>query len=230
MKIKSKVFIIIILILTINQWFAIEKSSINLEKEPLIQNTNKNIEQAKSIENEVTTFRNKLILIQKKYKLNNDQNINKSIKDLWNIIYILRKIQTTKINKYTASNVIKIIINDLKIINNKTKKYLKNYLKQLRIDLENQRIKYNKIAKKINSTLNRLTLAFIKYYKKKETISEKDKKIIKIVQSIYTKSIKLKNYKNQNFYSKEYMKLYLVNILKNIKQDFKKIKEISKKR
>jgi len=32
MKIKSRVFILIVLILTINQWFAIEKSSINLEK------------------------------------------------------------------------------------------------------------------------------------------------------------------------------------------------------
>lgn len=230
MKIKSRVFILIVLILTINQWFAIEKSSINLEKEPLIQNTDKNIEQAKSIENEVTIFRNKLILIQKKYKLEDNPTIKKYIKDLSEIIYILRKIQTTKINKDAASNVIKIVINDLKIINDKTKKYLKDYLKQLKIDLENQKIKYNKIAKKINSTLNRLTLAFIKYYKEKETITEKDKKIIKIVQSIYAKSIKLKNYKNKVFYNKDEMKEYLVEILKEIKQDFKKIKEISKKR
>jgi len=50
------------------------------------------------------------------------------------------------------------------------------------------------------------------------------------VQSIYAKSIKLKNYKNKVFYNKDEMKEYLVEILKEIKQDFKKIKEISKKR
>ena len=226
MKLKSKVFIIIVLILTINQWFAIEKSSINLEKEPLVQNTDKNIKQAHSIEKEVTTFRDNVITIQKKYKLKNDKTINKSIKDLWEIIYILRKIQTTKINKNTADDVIKIVINDLKIIDSKTK----NYLKNIKRNLENYRIKYDSIAKKLNYTLNKLTLSFIKHYKQKNKITSKDKKIIKIVQSIYKKSLKLKYYKNQNFYSKEDMKLYLVNILKSIKQDFKKIKEISKKR
>jgi len=230
MKIKSRVFIIIVLILTINQWFAIEKSSINLEKEPLVQNTDKNIKQAKSIENEVTTFRNKLILIQKKYKLENDNTINKSIKDLWEIIYILRKIQTTRINKDTASNVIKIVINDLKNINYKTKRYLKIYIKNLKLNLEKYKKKYNKIAKKLNSTLNKLTLSFIKYYKEKEKITSKDREVIKVVQNIYSKSIKLRNYKNKDFYSKEDMKSYLVEILKEIKQDFKKIKEISKKR
>ncbi|MDQ7022315.1 MAG: hypothetical protein Q9M97_02085 [Candidatus Gracilibacteria bacterium] len=65
MKIISKLFIIIYLILIINQGFAIEKSSINLEMYPEVQNTDKNIEQAESIENGVVEFKNKLLIIQK---------------------------------------------------------------------------------------------------------------------------------------------------------------------
>lgn len=226
MKIISKIFIIIYLILIINPVFAIEKSSINLENNPIIKNTEKNISQASAIENEVVDFRKKLILIQKKYKLENDNIIKKSIEDLYEIIYILRKIQTTKINKNTANYVIKVVINDLKNINIVTKSYLKN----IKLKLNKSKEKYNKISIRLNKTLNKITLSFIKYYQKKENITKKDKKIIKIVQEIYSKSLKLKEFKNIIFYNEEDMRQYLVKILKDLKKDFRKIKDIANKK
>jgi len=226
MKIISKIFIIIYLILIINPVFAIEKSSINLENNPIIKNTEKNINQASAIENEVVDFRKKLILIQKKYKLENDNIIKKSIEDLYEIIYILRKIQTTKINKNTANYVIKVVINDLKNINIVTKSYLKN----IKLKLNKSKEKYNKISIRLNKTLNKITLSFIKYYQKKENITKKDKKIIKIVQEIYSKSLKLKEFKNIIFYNEEDMRQYLVKILKDLKKDFRKIKDIANKK
>lgn len=226
MKIISKIFIIIYLILIINPVFAIEKSSINLENNPIIKNTEKNINQASAIENEVVDFRKKLILIQKKYKLENDNIIKKSIEDLYKIIYILRKIQTTKINKNTANYVIKVVINDLKNINIVTKSYLKN----IKLKLNKSKEKYNKISIRLNKTLNKITLSFIKYYQKKENITKKDKKIIKIVQEIYSKSLKLKEFKNIIFYNEEDMRQYLVKILKDLKKDFRKIKDIANKK
>jgi hypothetical protein len=226
MKIISKIFIIIYLILIINPVFAIEKGSINLENNPTVKNTDKNINQALSIEKEVVTFRKNLILIQKKYKLENDKIIIKSKKDLYEIIYILRKIQTTKINKKTADNVIKIVINDLKSINVVAKSHLKN----IKSNLDRSKIKYNKTSEKLNKILNKITLSFIKYYQKKENITDKDRKIIKVVKRIYEKSLKLKEFKNKTFYNKEDMKEYLVRILTSLKKDFRKIKSISKKR
>lgn len=226
MKIISKIFIIIYLILIINPVFAIEKSSINLENNPIIKNTEKNINQASAIENEVVDFRKKLILIQKKYKLENDNIIKKSIEDLYEIIYILRKIQTTKINKNTANYVIKVVINDLKNINIVTKSYLKN----IKLKLNKSKEKYDKISIRLNKTLNKITLSFIKYYQKKENITKKDKKIIKIVQEIYSKSLKLKEFKNIIFYNEEDMRQYLVKILKDLKKDFRKIKDIANKK
>jgi hypothetical protein len=89
---------------------------------------------------------------------------------------------------------------------------------------------YINISIKLYYKLNKLTLSFLKYYKEKDKITAKDKEIIKIVQDIYNKSILLRNFKNKNFYNKEDMKSYLVEILKEIKEDFKKIKKIAKKR
>ncbi|MDQ7009457.1 MAG: hypothetical protein Q9M94_04175 [Candidatus Gracilibacteria bacterium] len=228
MKIISKLFIIIYLILIINQGFAIEKSSINLEMYPEVQNTDKNIEQAESIENGVVEFKNKLLIIQKKYKLEKNTTINNSIKDLGEIIYILRKIQTTKINRNTAEKVIKIVINDLQNISISTKQYLKN----IKSNLDRSKNRYNTISMDLYYKLNKITLAFIRYYqnKDKNKINTKDKEIIKIVQNIYSNSLKIKNFKNIDFYNKEDMKNYLINILNNIKDDFRKIREIIKKK
>ena len=225
MKIISKIFIIIYIILIINPLFAIEKSSINLEKNPSIINTDKNIRQANSIEKEVVSFRKKLILIQKKYKLENDNIINKSKKDLYEIIYILRKIQTTKINKNTASNVIKIVINDLKNIN----KTVKSHLKIIKVSLDKSKQNYFKISDNLNIKLRKITISFINYYKNKKNLNKKDIKIIKEVQKIYYNSIKIKEFKNKTFYNKEDMKQYLVNILNDIKNNFRTIRQISKK-
>lgn len=225
MKIISKLIIIICLILSINQWFAIKKSSINLEQNPKIQNTDDNIRQAESLEKDVADFKNKLIIIQKKYKLEDDNTIKNSLKNISEIIYILRKIQTTKINKNTAENVIKIVINELKDINSSTKSYLKN----IKYNVDKSKEIYNKASMNLYYKLNKLTLDFIKYYKNKEKLTKKDKEIIKVVQNIYKNSLKIKNFKNIDFYNKEDMKEYLINILKDIKNNFIEIRKIVKK-
>ncbi len=225
MKLLSKILLITYLILIINPVFAIEKSSINLENNPVIENTHKNIRQAKSIENEVTRFRNKLILVQKKYKLEKDPKINRSLKDLWEIIYILRKVQTTKINKPTADKVIKIVINDLRNINIVTKKHFK----KIKYNLKKNKNSYIKISEKLASKLNKITNAFIKHYKNKENITKRDKEIIKIVIEIYNNTKKIKEFKDKVFYNKEDMREYLLKYFNNIKQNFSEIRKILKK-
>jgi len=77
--------------------------------------------------------------------------------------------------------------------------------------------------------LNKLTLNFITYYKNKEKITKKDKEVIKVVKDIYKNSLKIKNFKNMDFYNKPDMKEYLINILNDIKNDFRQIRKIVKK-
>lgn len=226
MKILQKINIIIVLILSINNTIAIEKSSINLEKNPSIENSNRNIEQAKLIENEVTIFRNKLKIIQNKYKMKDNKIINTSLKDLYDIIYILRKIQTTKVNKNTADYVIKVVINDLKNINSKTK----NYLKSIKVDLEKNKIKYRILSNKLYLLLDKIVHSFIGYYSKKDKITNKDKEIIHIISKLNKESIQLKNFKYKEFTTKNDMKNHIIEILKGVKDDFREIRQISKKK
>lgn len=225
MKILKKITIIILFIISINNTIAIEKSSINLENNPAIKNTDKNIKQAKLIEDETVKFKKNLEIIQAKYKLEKNKNINKFIKDLSEIIYILRKIQTTKVNKNTADSVIKIVINDLKNINLKTKKYLNN----LKTELEKEREKYYKLSNNLNIILDKIIHSFINFYSEKKLITDKDRKILNIISKLNDESIKLKNFKYNNFVTKNDMRDYLIKILKEIKYNFKEIRQASKK-
>lgn len=221
MKIILKFFIIICLILSINKWFAIENFKQNIK----IENTNENIRQSESIEKDVEDFKKKLILIQKKYKLENDKIINKSLKNISEIIYILKKIQTKKIDKNIAEKIIKLVINNLKNISISTKQHLKD----IKNNVDKYKKIYNKISTSLYSKLNKLTLDFIKYYQNKEKLTQKDKETIKVVKKIYNNSLKIKNFKNIDFYNKDDMKTYLINILKKIKSNFKEIREIAKR-
>lgn len=225
MKFLSTILIFTFLIIGIKPIFAIEKSSINLEKNPSIINTYKNIKQAKLIESEVVNFRKKLIIIQKKYNLEKDKTINSSLKDLTEIIYILRKIQTTRLNKNTANYIINTIVSDLKIINTE----IKSYLKKIKSQFVKINIKYSKIATVLNLKLNKIIYSFLNHYLKKTKLNTKDKKILNILTKLNNESIKLKNFKNNNFSNEKEVKIHLVNILKEIKMHFREIKNTLKR-
>jgi len=221
MKLILKVLTIITTILITNSTFAIEKSSINLEKNPEVFNTEKNIQQSRLIEMEVVNFKNKLSVIQKKYRLEKDNIINSSLKELNDIIYILRKIQTTRVNKVTADQVIKIVINDLRNINIITK----NYLKKVKNSLDKKRIQYNSLSIKLSKSIDKITNVFWRYYKSKKEINNKDKKIIILLQSLQENSNKLKTFEEKKLYNIYDIKKYLIDILKDVRSNIYEIKQ-----
>jgi len=212
-------------ILLINSTFAIEKSSINLEKNPSVFNTEKNIQQARLMEMEVSTFKNKLSIIQTKYNLENDATINKSLEKLNKTTFILRKIQTTRVNKYVADNVIKIIINDLKNINI----IIKNHLKKIKSLLDNKRQKYNSLSKKLSINVDKIILTFSRYYKHKKNITSDDKKIIILLQKLESNSNELKNFSYKKIYNTSDIKKSLISILIKVRKNIFNIKKSFKK-
>jgi hypothetical protein len=215
------IFIIISIIIIIKPIFAIEKNSINFEENPVIKNTSKNITRARTIENEVSLFKRNLENIQNKYNIKNDTFLNNSKKELKEIIYILRKIQTTRLEKYTVDFIIETIIDDLKNINLKTKEYFK----KIKNKFEEENEKYNLISEQLSLKLNKIVNSFILYYTKKDILNQNDKEVIKIIKSLNEKSLLLKNIKNKNFYNSLDTKKYLIKILKDIKIDFLNIRE-----
>ena len=227
MKQFTKIIILILFcILYTNHTFAIDKGAIILEKNPKIYNTQKNIQQAQLIESEVILFKNRLLILQKNYLLEKDPIIVTSFQDIQEIIYILRKIQTTKVNKTTADHVIRIVINDLKNINSTTKAHLRfiknNFLKK--------REKYNILSTKLSKSLDNIVNGLTKYYSKQKVINSKWRKILLELRRLQKKSKQLKNFRNIEFKNIVETKASLIRILRSVKKTIIKIKTISKQK
>ena len=169
MKQFTKIILILFSILYTNHTFAIDKGAIILENTPQTYNSEKNIQQARFIESEVILFKNRLLILQKNYLLEKDPIIVKSFKDIQEVIYILRKIQTTKINKTTADHVIRIVINDLKNINTKTKAHLR-FVKNKFLRKRGQ---YNILATKLSKNLDNIINGLTKHFARQKTINSK---------------------------------------------------------
>ncbi len=226
MKSIAKILLIIITIVTTNSAFAIDKGSINLEEKPTIHNTEKNIQQAKFIEEEVILFRDKLLILQKNYLLKEDPIIINSLKDIQEITYILRKIQTTRVNKTTADNVISIVIKDLKNINNITK----NHLRTVKNSFISEREKYNNIALKLSLNLDRIVNWLTLHYSKQKNINVKWRKILLELQYLQKKSQQLKTFHTIDFENIVETKAALIRILKAVRTSIISIKTISKEK
>ena len=226
MNSKAKILLIIITIVYTNSAFAIDKEAINLENTPTVFNTEKNIEQAKFIEDEVVLFKDKLLVLQKNYLLDKDPIILNSLKDIQEIIYILRKIQTTKVNKATADNVITIVINDLKNINTITKNHLRN-TKDIFLE---KRKKYDTLGETLAINLEKIVWWLTIHYSKQTSIDDKWKRILLELQSLQKKSIQLKNFKNVDFKNIDETKAAFIRILQGVKTNIIQIKTISKEK
>ncbi len=208
-----------------NTSFAIDKDLITEKQSLLIQNTQVNISHAQIIENETLKFEKRLLNIQKNYNLIDDWTINKHIKDLREIIYILKKIQTNRINKSTADNVIAVVIGDLRNINIQVKSYLHQFQK---IDKEKIN-KYTIIVLKISHTFDKLLVIFSNYYENKNNNDTNHQNILEELQKIKILNISLKKLtKNTYVYSSHY-KDDIVVVIKKLRLSLLQIKKYSHK-
>lgn len=202
---------IVTLIWTFGNAFCIEKSSIQLEQNPVLGNTKENIERAQAIEKEIVLFQQKLEKIKQQYHLEKDSSLQKFRSDLEEIIYILRKIQTTKVNKYTAEYVIEVVITDIKNINIQVKQYIRS----IQMQLEIQRKKYDNLSLKLYQSLHTITSGLLQYYKTKPSLSSRDKDILLSIQTLKEKEKQLLSFPNMPFYSLSELKLSLGRIIQS---------------
>lgn len=211
-KILSLTIILFGLIVWANSSFAIEKKHIKLESNPETLNSDKNIMQAELMEKEVVTFKNNLQNLEAIYDIKNDAIIVKWYNNLNEIIYILRKIQTTKIDKTTADNVIKIVITDLKQITHD----IKTYLRVVKMKNESKIDYLKNLATKMSGKIDKITYTFSLYWWK--NISPQ-------LNSLWTRNSQLKKFKNVTFKNPREAKETLISIASHIRQSLFEIKK-----
>jgi len=208
-------FIIVIFINTYSVWVYANNNKINNISNTY--NTDLNIKWAKLIKKYLNKLKENLKNIKIKYKLKENLQIKKYEKDLSTMIKLLSKIENKKIKKDKAENIMRIIIKELKPLNEKIKNLLKRK-KEENLQIDNKiKEKFYTLSIKLSNTLNKIILNYYIPIKNKKNIIGKDKVLLLELKNLKINSDKLKNLKNKNLQSIDNIKEELLIILRSIK-------------
>lgn len=222
---KALVLFTLILLLLVKDTFAIsynDKIKINLT--PNVENTLANINWANLIERYVTNFKSEIEGFKEKYNITSDKEINNFLKKLDKMTNSLKIIQTYSVEKETAWEVMRSVVNELKIVNPKIKSYLK--VRKSLVIIETKNVKNNYVI--FSCRLAKSLTKFINDVRKRET-NENRNQIEKHLKALKLEGNKLINFGQLNFDNPNEVKSKFLIILNNINNEFTQIKKILKK-
>ena len=227
MPLAKILFIIWVLLLSANQVVALTYND-ELPLDSGFKSVSEaNISAAKLLQDYVESYEEKINDLLDSYNSENTQIIqavNSSLKQMSRSLDI---IQYKSIDPLVVNGVMESIVTDLKGINNKMKIYLSQE-KQLHEDrLSSIQQNYSQIGIKISRVLDNLVSVLSKAMIQKDSLSEKEKELVRSLLIIRTQSDKIKDFTNLSFQSQEEMKAYFQDIISVIQQEILQMKSIS---
>jgi len=183
-----------------------------------------NISAAKLLQDHVESYEEKINGLFLRYNSQNSEVIdviNQSLKQMSRSLDI---IQYKSIDPKVVNEVMQSIVTDLKKINNKMKIYLEQerqiHVQSISFIQDN----YVRIGQKISTILDNLVDSISQSLIQKESLSEKEKEIVRSLVIIRKQNNKLKDFKTLRFESELEMKQYLTDIIKAIREEILSIK------
>lgn len=222
----KKIFSIITLffLLMTNKTFAINyNDEIILDLYPSISNTQTNINWAKLIEKYLINLKYEIQSFNEKYDIIWDVETDEFLIKIDKMITSLRKIQTISIEKNTAEDVMRSIIDELKTFNPKIKYYLKKKKIAVQIETTNTKNNYVIFSQKLSKSLSKLINDFYSM-----EISKNKNEIEVHLKNLKSYNNRLLNFKELKFNNPSGVKSKFIQILNNIKNEIIEIKKLLK--
>lgn len=224
MKKALSLFILIFFIFANNTFAISYRDEIRLDLNPNIENTTNNINGAKLIEKYLKKLKTEIEDFKEKYNISSDKEIDSFLKKLEMMIVSLKKIQTTSVERYTAEDVMRSIVNELKTLNPKIKSYFK--VKKTLIIIETKNVKNNYVL--FSQQLSKSLTKFINEIKLRTNDENRDE-IEMHLRALKTENNRLLNFWDSSFDNPSEVKSKFLVILNNIKNEFLEIRKILKK-
>jgi len=202
--------------------------SIHLSDNPQEENTDANIKWAQLIEKYLLNYNEELESFKETHAIRNDETIGKTMEKIQTMIFALRKIQTNKVEKDTATEVMRDAITEIKSINYEVKAYLKTKAELIRQETKLLQRKYETIIEKTSNKLEGIISLLRKNLQKRGNIWENSRKISEALDELEKQNTRLKNFKNMSFSHPNELKETLREILLTIKNEFSDIRMLLK--
>lgn len=193
---------------------------------PVQANTQNNIKQSELIEKYIINYKSKIKNLESRYEIQNSKIINENVDELDKMIIWLRKTQTSLVEKDDAAELIKSVVDGLKIVNNNLKPYLKIKQREYENKVSALRLKHAETTKRISAQINILIKQIADPMKKERKLSLNQKQIIKHLIVLEEESKKLYNFWNRNFETTQELKSYVRNIIKTVRIQLQEIRRL----
>lgn len=193
---------------------------------PVKANTQNNIKQAELIEKYLINYKSTIKDLSEKYEIQNSGIVKDNVSELQQMIRWLRSIQTELVEKDDATELIKSVVEGLKIVNNNLKPYLKVKQKEYENKIDTLIKKYDAPAKRMSSQINKLIKQIAAPMQKQNKLTARQKQILTHLIRLESDSKNLYSFWNRNFESTDEVKEYLREILKSVRTQLQAIKSL----
>ena len=146
--------------------------------------------------------------------------LNKMSRVLW-------QIQNSGIEVEYVDEIMKSIIEDLRVLNESMKVYLEQEKILHEKEMDSYKEKYILLGKKISKILDTIISELSAPLLEKDSLSEKEKNIVRNLVVIRDQNDKIKSFESQQFKSEAEIKLYFKNIVSKIRESLLNIKNYS---
>jgi hypothetical protein len=228
---KKSFFILILCVFTIsaNQVDALSyKGTLNIKKTENPNISQNHISEAKLLHTYVLRYKENIANLYALYSSEESQIIKDAYTILDTMGASLINIQDAYYQDNDASEIMQSIVVDLKLLNTRVKVYLEQqkviHEKKVKKILSQHISIGQRISKILDTLIDQLSRSLIR----KESLSENEKRIVQSLVKIRSENQKIKDLKNMSFSSEEEIKVYFKEIIKTIRQEILRIKDLSR--
>lgn len=223
--------IICIILLLLSSWWLNHAYGITYKSDFTIsvredENTQANIDKAKLLEKYARGYEKEIKNLQDVYEIPNSPLLKESLGEVDTMIDVLRDIQTPFMEKSDAEEILSSIIKWLKQINDNLKPYLKKQQELYQQELIETKESYIKIGNKISSALYNFIEKLSVKLSTKQKLSSKEKAVVEALVKLNKSRKDIATFEKVRFTTKAEMKDYYINVIKDIRNQIKTIKDL----
>ena len=220
-------FILSVFFLSANQVFSVGYRDIIITEKVYSDVTEEHISEAKLLEWYIVRYRENLYLRFDTLWLLESRNAIWAFQLLDLMSERITQLQAGYIKWSESEELIKSIVTDLKNLNTAIKIYTNKEEEEIQFLLQKKQEQYIIFSQNFSSAIDNFIGKVTKVLIKKETLSENQKDIVRILVMIRNENQTIKNFKSQRFSTEEEMKAYLRGSINKIQSHFQALKEIN---
>lgn len=181
------------------------------------------------LETYLIKHKQKILLFQEKYNINQNIQLNSLLSEVENLIVISKKIKSKNLEWYNNSDISAHIVKRIKYINEELKTILTQEKNNYQIKLRKKHDIYSNIWVKSGNHLINIIEKLANTVTQSDIVIEKKMKIVIHLKNLQKNAKKLRDFGNIQYDNLEKMQEEFIYILKEIREDMWSIKKILKK-